>query len=98
MSDGSEVVRLEQRTPFTMIDNPIIRALDDYVALGLYVDMLSWPPGWRLNLREMTRTHRQGRTVLTAASLELDFCPTPAGWVLVPVVNPRHAGNRADCA
>ena len=71
MSDGSEVVRLEQRTPFTMIDNPIIRALDDYVALGLYVDMLSWPPGWRLNLREMTRTHRQGRTVLTAAMNEL---------------------------
>ena len=35
---------------------------------------------------------------LTAASLELDFCPAPAGWVLVPVVNPRHAGNRADCA
>ncbi len=70
-SEGSEVVRLEQRTPFTMVDNPIIRALDDYVALGLYVDMLSWPPGWRINLRELSRTHRQGRTVLTAAMNEL---------------------------
>ena len=40
-TEGSEVVRLEQRTPFTMVDSPIIRAIDDYVALGLYVDMLS---------------------------------------------------------
>ena len=70
-TEGSEVVRLEQRTPFTMVDNPIIRAIDDYVALGLYVDMLSWPPGWRINLRELSRTHRQGRTVLTTAMNEL---------------------------
>ena len=70
-SEGSEVVRLAQRTPFTMVDNPTIRALDDYVALGLYVDMLSWPPGWRINLREMSRTHKQGRTVLTAAMNDL---------------------------
>ncbi len=68
---GSEVVRLDQRVPFTMVDNPVIRALPDYVALGLYVDMLSWPPGWRINLREMARTHKQGRTVLTAAMNEL---------------------------
>lgn len=70
-SEGSEVVRLAQRTPFTMVDNPTIRALDDYVALGLYVDMLSWPPGWRINLREMSRSHKQGRTVLTAAMNDL---------------------------
>lgn len=64
---GSEVVRLEQRTPFTMVDNPIIRSLDDYVALGLYVDMLSRPPGWRINLREIAKHHKQGRSVLSGA-------------------------------
>lgn len=69
--DGSEVVRLDQRVPFTMVDNPIIRALDDYVALGLYVDMLSWPPGWRINLRELSRSHKQGRQVLTSAMNDL---------------------------
>lgn len=68
---GSEVVRLPQRTPFTMVDNPIIRAMDDYVALGMYVDMLSYPPGWRLNMRELARTRKQGRAVLTAAMNEL---------------------------
>lgn len=68
---GSEVVRLRQRTPFTMVDNPIIRQITDYVALGLYLDMLSYPPGWRLNLRELARTHKQGRTVLAAAVNDL---------------------------
>jgi len=42
---GSEVVQLPQRTPFTMVDNPIIRSMTDYVALGLYLDMLSHPSG-----------------------------------------------------
>src|SRR4051795_10003750 len=68
---GSEVVRLPQRTPFTMVDNPIIRSMTDYVALGLYLDMLSYPAGWRINIRELARTHKQGRQVLTDAMNDL---------------------------
>lgn len=68
---GSEVVRLPQRTPFTMVDNPIIRAMTDYVALGLYLDMLSYPAGWRINIRELARSHKQGRQVLTDAMNDL---------------------------
>ncbi len=70
-SEGSEVVRLPQRTPFTMIDNPIIRAMDDYVSLGLYLDLMSRPPGWRINLRDLARSHKQGRIVLAAAMTDL---------------------------
>ena len=68
---GSEVVRLPQRTPFTMVDNPIIRAMSDYVALGLYLDMLSHPSGWRINIRDLAKTHKQGRQVLTDAMNDL---------------------------
>lgn len=70
-SEGSEVVRLPQRTPFTMIDNPIIRSMNDYVSLGLYLDLMSRPPGWRINLRDLARTHKQGRIVLAAAMTDL---------------------------
>lgn len=65
--DGSELVQFQQRTPFTMIDNPIIRSMDDYVALGLYVDMLSHKSGWKIDLRQLARTHKQGRIVLQSA-------------------------------
>lgn len=68
---GSEVVRLPQRTPFTMVDNPIIRGMSDYVALGLYLDMLSHPSGWRINIRQLAKTHKQGRQVLTDAMNDL---------------------------
>lgn len=68
---GSEVVRLPQRTPFTMVDNPIIRGMTDYVALGLYLDMLSHPSGWRINIRQLAKTHKQGRQVLTDAMNDL---------------------------
>lgn len=70
-SEGSEVVRLPQRTPFTMIDNPIIRSMDDYVSLGLYLDLMSRPPGWRINLRDLARSHKQGRIVLAASMTDL---------------------------
>lgn len=68
---GSELVRLPQRTPFTMVDNPIIRGMTDYVALGLYLDMLSHPSGWRINIRQLAKTHKQGRQVLTDAMNDL---------------------------
>lgn len=70
-TEGSEVVRLPQRTPFTMIDNPIIRSMNDYVSLGLYLDLMSRPPGWRINLRDLARSHKQGRIVLAAAMTDL---------------------------
>lgn len=64
---GSEVVVLQQRVPFTMIDNPIIRESTDYVALGMYVDLMSYPPGRKINLRDIAKVKKQGRTVLTDA-------------------------------
>ncbi|HEY5845384.1 MAG TPA: hypothetical protein VIT42_01220 [Microlunatus sp.] len=62
-----ELVQLEQHVPFTMVENSIIQKLGDYVALGLYLDMRSKPPGWRINLANLAKTKKQGRESLTAA-------------------------------
>ena len=45
--------------------------MTDYVALGLYLDMLSHPSGWRINIRQLAKTHKQGRQVLTDAMNDL---------------------------